>query len=151
MILIVISFLAYHLVTKTLRPDLSAFAFLSAVYGVALAVSLVLAAVPATGGGMGGGMGGGAGGGVAAAGLPGWRDLAPVVLLGLALVGIEAGFILAYRAGWPVSLAPTVANAAVAVLLLPVALLLFREKVSAVNLAGLGLAIAGLMLMTQRS
>ena len=137
MLLILASFVTYHLVTKGLRADINPFLFLVPVYAVALAVSAALAFVP----------------GVAPAGGSGLatRDLVLALVLGLALVGIEAGFILAYRAGWAVSLAPTVANVAVAVVLLPVALLVLREKVSLVNLAGLGLAVLGLALMAQRS
>lgn len=139
MVLIVISFLTYHLVTKGLRADINPFVFLAPVYGVALAVTLALAFVP--------GLAGSSDGNSALAG----RDLLLALVLGLALVGIEAGFILAYRAGWAVSLAPTVANVAVAVALLPIALLVLREKISLVNLAGLGLAVLGLALMAQRS
>ena len=137
MLLILASFVTYHLVTKGLRADINPFVFLVPVYAVALAVSAALAFVP----------------GVAAAGGSGLAtlDLVLALVLGLALVGIEAGFILAYRAGWAVSLAPTVANVAVALVLLPVALLVLREKVSLVNLAGLGLAVLGLVLMAQRS
>lgn len=137
MLLILISFVTYHLVTKGLRADINPFLFLVPVYAVALAVSAALAFLP----------GADAAGGTGLAS----RDLILAFILGLALVGIEAGFILAYRAGWAVSLAPTVANVAVAVVLLPVALLVLREKVSPVNLAGLGLAVLGLALMAQRS
>ncbi len=137
MLLILTSFVTYHLVTKGLRADINPFVFLMPVYGVALAVSAALAFVPGLTAPGGSG--------------PATRDLVLALVLGLALVGIEAGFILAYRAGWAVSLAPTVANVAVALVLLPVALLVLREKVSVVNLAGLGLAVLGLVLMAQRS
>lgn len=137
MLLILVSFVTYHLVTKGLRADINPFLFLMPVYAVALAVSAALAFLP--------GMTPTGGTGLAS------RDLMLALLLGLALVGIEAGFILAYRAGWAVSLAPTVANVAVALVLLPIALLVLREKVSLVNLAGLGLAVLGLILMAQRS
>jgi drug/metabolite transporter (DMT)-like permease len=138
MILIVASFAAYHLVTKTLRADIPPFVFLCAVYAVSLAASAVLALTGASQTA------------APSAGLA-WRDLVPVAVLGLALVGIEAGFILAYRAGWPVSLAPTIANVSVAVVLLPVAVLMLRETLSGLNLAGLALAVAGLALMAHRS
>ena len=137
MLLILASFVTYHLVTKGLRADINPFLFLMPVYAVALAVSAALAFLS--------GLTAPGGSGLAS------RDLMLALILGLALVGIEAGFILAYRAGWAVSLAPTVANVAVALVLLPVALLVLREKISLVNLAGLGLAGLGLVLMAQRS
>jgi drug/metabolite transporter (DMT)-like permease len=67
--------------------------------------------------------------------------------LGAVIVGLELGFLLAYRAGWNISIASLVANTTVALLLLPVGLLLFKEELSAVNILGIVLAIAGLVLV----
>jgi drug/metabolite transporter (DMT)-like permease len=139
MALIVVSFLTYHAITKALRPDLDPFLFLMAVYAIALATSAVAAVWPGQTPVPGG------------QSAPRGFDWVLAVLLGLALVGIEAGFILAYRAGWNVSVAPTVANVLVGLLLVPLALLVFREKLSSINLAGLGLAVLGLTLMLHRS
>lgn len=68
----------------------------------------------------------------------------------LAVVGIEAGFLLAYRAGWNISLAAIVANVAVTAALLPVGLLLFKERVSLVQVIGLVLCVAGLVLINRK-
>lgn len=70
--------------------------------------------------------------------------------VGVAIVGVELGVLLAYRAGWRVSVGPTAINAAVAVLLVPTGLLLFGERLSAGNAAGLLLCLAGLFLLAQR-
>ncbi len=67
--------------------------------------------------------------------------------LGLSLVGLELGFLLAYRAGWNISLAAAVSNVALAVLLLPVGLVFFQEKISTANWAGLIFCILGLFLI----
>ncbi|MCB2178323.1 EamA family transporter [bacterium] len=67
--------------------------------------------------------------------------------LAFTLVGLELGFLLAYRAGWSISLAGLVSNATVSLILLPVGLMFFREKLSVVNAFGVVLAIAGLILM----
>lgn len=69
------------------------------------------------------------------------------VALAFTLVGLEVGFLLAYRAGWTISLAGLVSNATVAMLLLPVGLIFFRERLSGVNLLGAGVAVIGLVLM----
>jgi uncharacterized membrane protein len=74
----------------------------------------------------------------------------PSFALGLAIVGLELGFLLAYRAGWVISLAALVTNATVALLLLPVGLALFRERLSAVNVLGAALSLAGLVLLNWR-
>jgi len=67
--------------------------------------------------------------------------------LGAVIVGLELGFLLAYRSGWNISIASLVANTTVALLLIPVGLLLFKEELSAVNILGIVLAIAGLVLV----
>ena len=72
------------------------------------------------------------------------------VVVGVAIVGVEVGFLLAYRAGWNVSLAAAAANAALMVALVPVGVLAFRERLSPVNVAGLVLCLAGIVLLTRR-
>ncbi len=70
--------------------------------------------------------------------------------VGIAIVGVELGFLLAYRAGWNVSAGSVAVNVAVGLLLIPVGVLLFREKLSAVNVAGIALCIMGLLLVARR-
>lgn len=47
--------------------------------------------------------------------------------LGFAIIGLEIGFILAYRAGWNISLAGLVSSTMVSVLLIPVACLFLKK------------------------
>jgi drug/metabolite transporter (DMT)-like permease len=72
------------------------------------------------------------------------------VVIGICIVGVELGFLLAYRAGWRVNIGAAVSNAAVAALLVPVGLLLFHERLSGVNALGLLLCVAGLFLAVAR-
>lgn len=67
--------------------------------------------------------------------------------LAFTLVGLELGFLLAYRAGWNISLAGLASNATVSVLLLPVGLMVFKEELSRVNITGVLVTIVGLVLM----
>ncbi|HSF83261.1 MAG TPA: EamA family transporter [Anaerolineales bacterium] len=67
--------------------------------------------------------------------------------LGLAIVGLEIGFLLAYRAGWNLSLAAIVANAAAGVMLLPAGIVLYRERPSLINVLGVFLCIFGLVMV----
>ena len=67
--------------------------------------------------------------------------------LAFALVGLEVGFILVYRAGWNISMAAIVVNVAVTVLLVPVGILMLSEKLSTMNYVGIGVCIAGLVLV----
>jgi uncharacterized membrane protein len=67
--------------------------------------------------------------------------------LAFTLVGLELGFLLAYRSGWNISLAGLASNATVSVLLLPVGLLVFKEQLSRINLTGVVVTVIGLVLM----
>ncbi len=70
--------------------------------------------------------------------------------VGVSAVAIEFGFLLVYRAGWNISIASAMASAAIAVVLIPIGILLYRERLSAVNVVGLLLCLAGLVLVIRR-
>jgi multidrug transporter EmrE-like cation transporter len=70
--------------------------------------------------------------------------------VGVCIVGIELGFLLAYRAGWRISTGAAVTNAATAALLVPVGLALFHERLSGLNALGLLLCVAGVLLAVAR-
>ena len=61
---------------------------------------------------------------------------APIVL-GIVIVGLEVGFIYAFRAGWQVSVAQIVSSAAVAVILIFVGYLLYHEAITWNRIAGI--------------
>lgn len=69
------------------------------------------------------------------------------VALGAAIIGLELGFLLAYRQGWNISLASLVANTTVALILIPVGLMFFKEHLTPLNILGAVLALAGLILV----
>lgn len=71
----------------------------------------------------------------------------PSVALGFAVVGLEIGFLLAYRAGWDISIAAVFSNVAVALFLVPLGLLLYKEQFTVVNFLGVLLCIGGLILI----
>lgn len=73
-----------------------------------------------------------------------------VILVGVAAVGIELGWILAFRAGWPLSITGLVSNVTVAMLVAPIGFLFFKEKLSVQNIAGIALCLIGLALVVRR-
>lgn len=75
----------------------------------------------------------------------GWRPVA----VGASIVAIELGFLLAYRAGWKISTAVVTANILVAIALLAVGALAFREPVNLQRLAGIVTCLAGLWLVAR--
>ncbi len=69
------------------------------------------------------------------------------VLLGVAIVGIEIGFLLIYRSSWPIGTASLVANGLVAAVLFAVGVLVFAEPMGTRQLIGLVFALIGLVLL----
>ena len=67
--------------------------------------------------------------------------------LGFSIFGLEFGFLLAYRAGWNISMAGIVSATAVAMMLIPVGLIVFKERLTPINIVGMALCIAGLILI----
>jgi uncharacterized membrane protein len=72
------------------------------------------------------------------------------VALAFSILGLELGFLLAYRAGWDISVAAIAANVAAGLALLPTGALLFRERPSIVNLVGVFVCIVGLIMVSVR-
>ncbi|MBY0371657.1 hypothetical protein K2X33_13305 [bacterium] len=72
------------------------------------------------------------------------------IALGFSICFLELGFLLAYRSGWNISLAALYVNVAVGLILLPIGIWVFRDKLSAANLLGVGFALVGLLLLGKR-
>lgn len=66
-------------------------------------------------------------------------------VLGLVVVGLEVGFIYAYRAGWQVSTASIVQSSFLAVALIFVGLLLYNEALTWNKLVGVVICLVGLV------
>src|SRR5262249_33309413 len=104
LLLAVAGSLVYHASAKSIPRSLDPTAALLGLYGTALAGSAIAYALLRSG--------------------PATLELSrfwhpTVAMVGLGALMIELGFLLAYRAAWPVSVASVVTNAMVAVLLLP--------------------------------
>jgi len=72
-----------------------------------------------------------------------------VLTLGVAAASIELGFLLAYRAGWRISVAAVATNVAVTVMLVPIGIVIFKEHLSLRNIVGLIFCILGLALVAR--
>jgi uncharacterized membrane protein len=70
-----------------------------------------------------------------------------VFTLGAAAALIEIGFLLAYRAGWKISMAAVATNAAAAIALIPIGIIMYKDHLSWRNTLGLVLCIFGLALV----
>lgn len=69
------------------------------------------------------------------------------IVLALAIVGLEVGYVFVYRAGWAVSTASVVANIGLALMLLVVGYFLYRENVSFNQIVGIVVCMFGLVLI----
>lgn len=67
--------------------------------------------------------------------------------LALAIVGIEFGFLLTYRSGWNLGIAAVLVNVVASLILVPVAILVFKDKISWINILGIFVCLAGLVML----
>lgn len=74
-----------------------------------------------------------------------WKYL----LIGLSVIGIELGYILAYRSGWNINSTALFSNTAVGVLIIPLGYVFFQEGLSINKTIGIVLCIAGLILINK--
>ncbi|MEO0560326.1 MAG: hypothetical protein AAF170_19330 [Bacteroidota bacterium] len=123
----------YHLSQKSVGGDAAPFVVVGLAYAVGLATCL--AVVLASGTPMGETL------------RSAWR---PAVGIGLGALIIEVGFLLAYRAGWPLSTAGLLVNVAAAVVLLLVGLAFFREALTVQQWIGVAACVVGLILISSR-
>ena len=75
-----------------------------------------------------------------------WASIA----LGFSIVGLEFGYIMAYRAGWNISLGSLVANIILAVMLIPIGILFFKEGFGLNKILGIVFCILGLILINKK-
>jgi len=68
-----------------------------------------------------------------------WTSLA----LGIAVVGLEFGYLQVYRAGWNISVGSLIANIGLAIGLAFVGVLLYHENISPKQIVGIFMCLAG--------
>ncbi|MDR3590870.1 MAG: hypothetical protein P4N41_14555 [Negativicutes bacterium] len=132
--LTIVSNLLYHLFQKSTPSNVSPLASLAVSYAIALFLCLVSLAFFAKGNV------------VETFKELNWTSYA----LGFAILGIELGWLLAYRAGWNISIGSTFSNVAVGLLLLPIGLVFMKETITVPNIAGLLFCAVGLFLISLR-
>src|SRR6188768_1733420 len=132
--LVVAGNIAYHLGLKQVPRDVHPLAPLVVLFATAAVTALVAWPIAARG--------------LTLRGELGKLNWTPFVV-GVAIVGIELGFVLAYRAGWRISAASLTANIVIAAALVAIGLLAYGEALSASRLAGLALCAAGLWFLNR--
>ncbi len=133
--LIVISNVVYQICAKSVPEGMNPFATLTITYSIGAVISLILFFAFTKGGNL----------------LTEYTKLnwAPFVL-GVVVVGLEAGFIFAYKAGWQVGTVSIVQSAILAVALIFVGWLMFKEKMTWNKLVGLAICLVGLVFINYK-
>jgi len=67
--------------------------------------------------------------------------------LAIAVVGIEFGFLLTYRAGWHLGIAAVLVNVVASLILVPVTIFFFKDKISIINILGILVCLIGLVML----
>ena len=126
----------YHVCQKSIPPAAHVIVSVIVTFVVAIVVSFFLLCLCPAEGGI-----------LSAVRKVGWAS----VLRGLAVIGIEAGYLLLYRSGWRISLGPVFCYACVVVLLILIGMLFFKEKFTLAHGLGVFLALGGVYLITRAS
>lgn len=133
--LVVLSNVFYQICAKSVPDKMNPLASLTITYAIGAAASLLLYFALNRGGNI----------------LQEYQktNWAPFVL-GLVIVGLEVGYIYAYKAGWPVSAAQIVQAAVLAVILIFVGYMLYKEAITWNKVLGILVCLAGLGLINMK-
>ena len=132
--LILGSNIAYNLMTKSTPVQVNPFASLTVTYLVAAAFSFVLLLFSSSG-----------------HPLANFREVNWTgIVLGMAIVGLELGYICLYRAGWNISVGSLVTNVLLAACLLVIGLIVFKEAVGVKQMLGIAVCLCGLVLINMK-
>lgn len=128
MLVIICANVLYHNLAKITPPEANAFLSLAVAYGVAMIMTLGLYIFSGPKFG------------------EDFLKLNPgSYLLGFAVVGIELGYIFLYRSGFKISSGSLIANISVALLLVIVGAILYKEQISPKQIFGIVLCLGGLL------
>ena len=130
MALVIGSNIFYQICTKSVPKGINPFASLIVTYLVGAAASAILYFAFGSGGNL-----------LKECGKLNWTSF----VLGIVIVGLEAGWIYAYKAGWQVSTGFIVQSSFLATALLFVGFFLYREALTWNKLVGAAICIAGLI------
>lgn len=133
--MIVVANIIYNITTKETPQGANAFLSLSVTYGVAMVATFLIFFFTRKGESVG-----------VAFGKLNWTSY----VLGIAIIGLELGYIFAFRNGWQVNMTSIVANIILAISLVVVGLLLYHEKLSITQVIGVVLCLGGLVLVCKK-
>lgn len=132
--LVVLSNIVYHICAKEVPKDMDAMASMTITYIVGAICSAIMFFVMNKQGNL-----------LQEYSKMNWAT----IFLGLSVVGLEVGFIYAYKNGWAVSTASIVQSAFLAVALLIVGAWLYHETITMNKIVGVGFCLMGLFFLNR--
>lgn len=130
LVLVVLSNTVYQICAKGVPNDMNPFASLTVTYFVGMILSAVMYFISEKGGNI-----------ISELGKTNFAS----VLLGAVVVGLEVGWIYAYKAGWQVSVATVVQSSFLALILIFVGYFLYKEAITWNKLVGIAICLVGLL------
>jgi len=131
-LIIVMSNVLYNVCTKSTPGEVNVFATLSVTYLIAAVVSFATFFITSKDKNI-----------IAEFSKTNWTTF----VLGVVIVGLELGYILAYRNGWAMNTASVTANITLAVVLIFVSMIFYKESITLKQVAGIVLCGGGLVLI----
>ena len=128
----ILSSALYHFSAKSIPANLNFSVSLVVTYTAPIGLTAVIAALFSTGSGF-----------AAELRKLNWSSF----LLALSIVGIEFGFLLVYRSGWNLGIAAVLTNVVASLMLVPVAIFIFKDKLNWVNVSGILVCLVGLVML----
>ena len=126
--------LMYQICAKSTPSDLNPFASLTITYLVGATLTTIIFFITSHGGNI----------------LQEWGKVNwTAFVLGLAIVGLEAGSLYMYKIGWQVNTGYIVKALIMGIVLIAVGALLYHEKVTGTKVAGIAVCLVGLFLINK--
>ncbi|MDD6646305.1 MAG: EamA family transporter [Firmicutes bacterium] len=133
-ILAVLSDIFYQICAKSTPESLNPFASLTITYLVGAAVSVVVYFMTSEGQSL----------------IAEWKGINwTTFVLGLAIVGLEAGSIYMYKAGWNMNTGYIVKALILSIALIAIGYFLYKENLSMTKVAGIGVCLIGIFLINK--
>lgn len=133
-LLAVFSDIFYQICAKSTPANMNPFASLTVTYLVGAAVSMLIFFLTSGGANL----------------LAEWKNINwTTFVLGLAIVGLEAGSIYMYKVGWAVNTGYIVKALILAIALIAVGYFLYKEQFTMTKAAGIAVCLAGLYLINR--
>ena len=133
LIITIISAMMYHVFLKKISPDVNPFISLIVTYLGAIIISIVLYFI-----------------------FPGSKNGLPVFnnlncysyLLGIPIVGVEVGYLLIYRTGWPLAIASPLITTITSAFLLLISIFIFKDDISTYKILGICFCVIGVVFIS---